>query len=55
VQVELDALDPDELRRLFQAGIDAHWDTSAYAAVLERERAQRWRVGGLLGKLDGAP
>jgi hypothetical protein len=38
VQVELDALDPDDLRSLFQAAIDGYWDTSAFEAVLARER-----------------
>jgi hypothetical protein len=37
VQVELDALDPDDLRSLFQAAIDGYWDTSAFEAVMARE------------------
>jgi hypothetical protein len=37
VQVELDALDPDDLRALYQAAIDRYWDTSAYEAVLSQE------------------
>lgn len=37
VQVELDALDPDDLRALFQAALGQFWDTSAYEAVLAAE------------------
>jgi hypothetical protein len=54
MQVELDALDPDELRRLFQAAIDGYWDVSAFEAVRTREREQHARVGDLLNALDGA-
>jgi hypothetical protein len=41
MQVELDALDPAVLRRLYADAISEFWDTSAYAAVVERERQQR--------------
>lgn len=41
VQVELDALPPDDLRRLYQAAIDEYWDTSQYEAVIEQEDAER--------------
>jgi hypothetical protein len=44
VQVELDALDPDDLRALYQAAVDSNWDTSAYENVLGRERADRLRL-----------
>ena len=40
-QVELDALDPDTLKDLYQAGINRFWDTSRYEAVLEREAQER--------------
>jgi hypothetical protein len=46
MQVELDAVDPDELHRLFQVAVDGYWDTSAYEAVRERERVER---GAILG------
>ena len=36
VQVELDALDPDDMRGLFQDKIDHYWDESAYEAVRTR-------------------
>jgi hypothetical protein len=38
VQVELDALDPDDLRALFTEAIGGYWDTSAYESVLQQER-----------------
>ena len=41
MQVELDALDPAVLRRLYADAISEFWDTSAYAAVVELERQQR--------------
>ena len=44
VQVELDALDPDDLRDLYQAAINPYWDVSAYAAVRIREDADRQRL-----------
>jgi hypothetical protein len=41
VQVELDALDPDVLRGLFQAEIDDFWDESESEAALAREAQER--------------
>lgn len=41
VQVELDALPPDDLRRLYQAAINEFWDTSQYEAVLVHEDSER--------------
>jgi hypothetical protein len=41
VQVELDALDPDDLRGLYQQALDRHWDDTAYQAVLAREAEER--------------
>jgi hypothetical protein len=41
VQVEIDALPPETLRALFAGAITDYWDGSAYAAVLEREDAER--------------
>lgn len=51
MQVELDALDPETLRELFSAAIDAQWDTSAYEAVLAAEHAGRERLQTALGSL----
>jgi hypothetical protein len=39
IQVELEALDEEVLRQLYQDAIDQFWDTSRYEAVLEREAA----------------
>lgn len=41
VQVELDALDPNDLRDLYRRALDGYWDMSAYEAVLEREDEER--------------
>ncbi|HJY57773.1 MAG TPA: hypothetical protein VJ418_15455 [Streptosporangiaceae bacterium] len=49
MQVELDALDPDTLRSLFQAAIDGYWDTSAFEAVLDREQDDRRRLREVAG------
>jgi hypothetical protein len=47
VQVELDALDPDDLRRLYQAAISEFWDMSVYDAAMAQEQGdiealRRW-------------
>ena len=44
MQVELDALDPDTLRGLYQEAIDGYWDTSAYESVLAQERSDVERL-----------
>ncbi len=41
VQVELDALDANDLRRLYQEAVDRYWDVSAYQTVLEEEARER--------------
>ncbi len=41
VQVEIDALDPDDLHDLFREAVDALWNRSAYESVMEREAAER--------------
>ena len=48
VQVELDALPPDVLRRLYQDALDGFWDKSKYRAVLDREREERDRLEDFL-------
>jgi hypothetical protein len=40
VQVELDALDPNDLRQLYQEALDGFWDVSAYDAAVEREETE---------------
>jgi hypothetical protein len=39
VQVELDALAPDDLEALYRDAIAEFWDTSAYEAVVDREHS----------------
>jgi hypothetical protein len=41
VQVELDALAPDDLRALYADALGDYWDESQYELVLDRERAER--------------
>jgi len=50
MQVELDALDPDDLRALYQAAIDRYWDMSAYERVLADERADLARLRQAAGR-----
>ena len=44
VQVELDALAPDDLQALYQQAIGRYWDTAAHQAALERETQERERL-----------
>jgi len=53
VQVELDALDPNILRTLYQQGIDRYWDTSAYQAVIDQERTEQEQLIKLIRKFKG--
>jgi hypothetical protein len=41
MQVELDAVDPTELRRLFQVAIDGYWVGARYEKVLRAETRDR--------------
>jgi hypothetical protein len=41
VQVELEALDPDDLRGLYDAALGDYWDDDAYQATLAREDDDR--------------
>ena len=41
VQVELDALPPDVLHRLYEEAVDAFWDLSAFEEVVQQEREER--------------
>ena len=47
VQVELDALDPNDLKVLYTDAISDFWDTSAYADVVAEERDDRARLRDL--------
>jgi hypothetical protein len=57
VQVELDALDPDDLRQLYQEAIDSFWDASAYQAALDQEDADLAApgAGAVTGEQLGIP
>jgi hypothetical protein len=39
VQVELEALDPSELRRLYEDALAPYWDVSMFESSLEQEEA----------------
>jgi hypothetical protein len=41
IQVELDALDPNDLQRLYHDAIDDFWDMSTFEAVVARETRER--------------
>jgi hypothetical protein len=43
-QVELDALDPNDLRGLYQAALAPFWDVSTYRAVVAREEQERHQL-----------
>jgi hypothetical protein len=53
-QVELDALDPDDLRDLFAAAVEDWWDTSAYDAAMLREDGGRAELTAAMATLGGA-
>lgn len=44
MQVELDALRPEDLRKLYKRHVDKHWDKKAYDVALEREDEERDRL-----------
>jgi hypothetical protein len=52
VQVELDALDPNQLRGLYQTAIDEFWDASAYTAVRAQEREDLDRLWAAVADSD---
>ena len=41
VQVEVEALDPNDLRALLDITLSSYWDEDAYGAVVEREERER--------------
>jgi hypothetical protein len=53
VQVEMDALDPNDLRELFTGAINEFWDMSTYEAVLERETDERAALADLADNWPG--
>jgi hypothetical protein len=52
MQVELDALDPDDLQALYQTAVDRYWDTSAYEQVIRDEDAGRARLRAMIAGMD---
>ena len=54
IQVELDALDPNDLHALYAQAVGRYWDVSKYQTALERERDERARLVGLFDYLDAA-
>lgn len=44
VQVEVDALDPADLRQLFESALEPWWDHHAYEQVLRLEESDRGRL-----------
>lgn len=55
IQVELEALDPDTLRDLYEAAFSDFWDTSEYDSVVGREDAERSVLRDALARLEGSP
>lgn len=53
VQVEVEALPPDVLRRLYRETIKDFWDESAYETVLKREDGERQRLEEFLDEWNG--
>ena len=41
IQVELDALPPDVLRKLYSAAVEEYFDKSQYEAVMKKEARER--------------
>lgn len=46
IQVELDALPPDDLQALYQDAIDQYWNEDAHTLVMEREKKERDSLAG---------
>lgn len=47
VQIELDAIAPDDLRRIYQDAIDAHFDVDAYDDAMAHERGEQAKIDAL--------
>jgi hypothetical protein len=52
VQVEVEAIHPDTLRRLYQEAIDEVWDASTFDRVCERENLERDELEALLERYE---
>ncbi len=52
-QIEVEAIEPDTLRDLYQSALNRYWDKSKYEAVLEAEIEDRELLDGLAEGLNG--
>lgn len=52
VQVELDALDPNDLRGLYQDAIDQYFDSEIYDAVIDREAEESHLIARVGDQID---
>jgi hypothetical protein len=50
VQIELDALPPEELRRIYREAIDEYFDIEAWRDVVEHEKVEKAKVLALAGE-----
>lgn len=55
VQVELDALPPDDLRALYQKAIDEFWDEDSYKEAMRREREDHELLSGFTSQVQLEP
>src|SRR4051812_5015915 len=55
VQVELDALPPDDLRALYQKAIDEFWDEDSYKEAMRHEREDHELLSGFTSQVQLEP
>lgn len=55
VQVELDALPPDDLRRLYQEAIDEYFDNDAHTKSVKQEKKERKQLVQFMEETDKSP
>jgi len=55
VQVELDALPPEELRKLYQQAVDEYFDISVYKKSVKREEKERKQLQSFMDEADKSP
>lgn len=51
IQVELDALDPDVLRRLYKETLEKFWNPTAYEAAVQREAEERTQLEQIVAQV----
>jgi hypothetical protein len=52
MQVELDALPPEMLRRLYSEAVADYWDQATYEQVIQKERDERELLADLAEHLE---